>query len=143
MKSKQGKLQNVESLAKMSKRIEIWERQKCLKLKPNFVLWQSLKSWKGFQNWPFQPQNLLSDWKMVHCTLESCLENIWTMIKNKILSHSFRAGLVTAMTRLGYSDDDIFKIGRWHSQSFVNYLKTARIKRMKIAKEMAGKMATL
>ena len=63
--------------------------------------------------------------------------------KNKILSHSFRAGLVTAMTRLGYSDDDICRIGRWHSQSFVNYLKTARIKRMKIAKEMAGKMATL
>ena len=63
--------------------------------------------------------------------------------KSKFLSHSFRAGLATAMAKLGYSDDDICKIGRWHSQSFVHYVKTARIKRMKVAKEMAGKMANL
>ena len=63
--------------------------------------------------------------------------------ETKILSHSFRAGLATAMAKLGYTDDEICKIGRWNSQAFIHYVKTARLKRMKIAREMAEKMASI
>ena len=81
--------------------------------------------------------------KLFNHDLEKLLGKHIDYKETKILSHSFRAGLATAMAKLGYSDEDICKIGRWNSQAFVNYVKTARLKRMKIAKEMAGKMANL
>jgi hypothetical protein len=81
--------------------------------------------------------------KLFNNDLEKLLGKHIDYKKTKILSHSFRAGLATAMAKLGYSDDEICKIGRWNSQAFVNYVKTARLKRMKIAKEMAEKMSSI
>jgi hypothetical protein len=37
----------------------------------------------------------------------------------QVTAHSFRAGLATMMSNAGYSDDDIMKIGRWHSTVFL------------------------
>ena len=58
-----------------------------------------------------------------------------------ILSQSFRAGLASDMAKANYSDEEICKIGRWNSTAFEAYVKTARLKRMKIAKEMAKRLA--
>lgn len=84
---------------------------------------------------------LLYTGKQFNKDLEKLLGKHIDYKSTKILSHSFRAGLATAMAKLGYSDEEICKIGRWNSTAFVNYVKTARIKRMKIAREMATKMS--
>ena len=86
---------------------------------------------------------LLYTCKQFNKDLEKLLGKHIDYKSTKILSHSFRAGLATAMAKLGYSDEEICKIGRWNSSAFVNYVKTARVKRMKIAKEMARKMNEL
>jgi hypothetical protein len=37
----------------------------------------------------------------------------------QVTAHSFRAGLATMMSKAGYSDDEIMKMGRWHSTAFL------------------------
>ena len=54
-----------------------------------------------------------------------------------ITSHSFRAGLATEMARVGYSDADIMAVGRWHSSAYLHYIKSDRVKRMKIGQQLA------
>ena len=60
--------------------------------------------------------------------------------KGKITSHSFRAGLATEMGRLGYKDEEIKAIGRWSSDAYLSYVKCARLKRMKVAKELSSSL---
>ena len=84
---------------------------------------------------------LLYTGKQFNSDLQKLLGKHIDYKQTKILSHSFRAGLATAMAKLGYSDEEICKIGRWNSTAFVAYVKTARIKRMKIAREMAKKLS--
>ena len=55
----------------------------------------------------------------------------------KVTSHSFRAGLATEMARVGYSDADIMTIGRWHSSAYLQYIKSDRVKRMRIGQQLA------
>ena len=57
--------------------------------------------------------------------------------KGKISSHSFRAGLATEMAKLGFQDQEIMNIGRWRSSAYLSYVKCPRVKRMKIAKQLA------
>ena len=57
--------------------------------------------------------------------------------RGKITSHSFRAGLATEMGRLGYKDEEIKAVGRWSSEAYLHYVKCARLKRMKVAKQLA------
>ena len=63
--------------------------------------------------------------------------------QGKVLAHSFRSGLATSMAQLGYSDGEIQQIGRWTSQAYLRYVKTARTKRSRIARELAGRMESL
>ena len=60
--------------------------------------------------------------------------------KSKLTSHSFRAGLATELAGLGYSDQDIMVLGRWRSDAYLHYVKTARTKRMKVVEEVARKV---
>ena len=53
-----------------------------------------------------------------------------------VLSHSFRAGLATAMSKAGFSDDLIRQTGRWRSNAFLCYIKTARTSRALMAKDL-------
>ena len=57
--------------------------------------------------------------------------------RGKITSHSFRAGLATEMGKLGYKDEEIKAVGRWSSEAYLHYVKCARLKRMKVAKQLA------
>jgi hypothetical protein len=60
--------------------------------------------------------------------------------KNKILAHSFRAGLATVMAQNGYSDSEIMRIGRWHSSAFLAYVKLERVKRIAISREIIQRL---
>ena len=60
--------------------------------------------------------------------------------KGKITSHSFRAGLATEMAKLGYADQDIMNIGRWRSSAYLSYVKCPRVKRMRVAKQLASNL---
>ena len=63
--------------------------------------------------------------------------------RGKITSHSFRAGLATEMAKMGYSDSDIMNIGRWKSAAYLDYVKTPRLRRMKVAQELASGLLAL
>ena len=67
-------------------------------------------------------------------------EDIKTFLNDKvdlsqgpITSHSFRAGLSTMMAKAGCSDTEIKLAGRWTSNAFKSYVKTARPKRAALA----------
>ena len=66
--------------------------------------------------------------------LKSLLSKHLDYNKNKILAHSFRAGLATLMAKNNYSDSEIMRIGRWNSQAFLLYVKLDRVKRMKTSR---------
>ena len=61
--------------------------------------------------------------------------------KSPVTAHSFRAGLATFMAKAGYEDSEIMKIGRWHSEAFLAYIKTPREVRAKLAEELASRVA--
>ena len=63
--------------------------------------------------------------------------------QGRILAHSCRSGLATSMAQMGYSDTKIQQIGRWTSQAYLRYVKTARTKRSRIARELASRMEVL
>ena len=61
--------------------------------------------------------------------------------KGAITSHSFRAGLATWMARAGFSDEEIMLTGRWKSQAFLRYIKTARTTRAIQAADLVARLA--
>jgi hypothetical protein len=73
--------------------------------------------------------------------LRSLLENEVDYEKSPITAHSFRRGLATFMAKHGYTDEEIMKIGRWHSDAFKVYIDTPREVRAKLAEELAAKVA--
>ena len=58
-----------------------------------------------------------------------------------LTSHSFRAGLATWMAKAGYSDDQIQMTGRWKSEAFKRYIKTARVARAAQAADLVLRLA--
>ena len=72
--------------------------------------------------------------------VKNLLQNHVDYSRGKITSHSFRAGLATEMGRLGYKDEEIKAVGRWSSEAYLHYVKCARLKRMKVAKELASSL---
>ena len=63
--------------------------------------------------------------------------------KNKFLSHSFRAGMASMMALAGYSDEEIMRQGRWHSQAFKLYCKTGRSTRLREQRDLARTLTNL
>ena len=72
--------------------------------------------------------------------LKAILKETVDWNKHKLTSHSFRAGLATELAKLGYSDQAIMLLGRWRSDAFLHYVKTARTKRMNVVQEVAKKV---
>ena len=64
-------------------------------------------------------------------------------LEGMLASHSFRSGVVTIMGRLGYSEDDIKRQGRWTSEAFRAYLKMGRAVRMEEQYGLATRIASL
>ena len=60
--------------------------------------------------------------------------------EKKFLSHSFRAGFASMMAEAGYSDQEIMRQGRWHSEAFKAYCKTGRGSRLKEQRDLERKL---
>ena len=60
-----------------------------------------------------------------------------------VATHSFRAGIVSVMGVLGYTDEEIMRQGRWRSSSFLEYVKLGRAARLQEQWKLANKISTL
>jgi len=58
-------------------------------------------------------------------------------VKGRFSTHSFRSGIPTIMGKLGHSEKEIKKVGRWSSRAFNAYVKGTRTQRWEIAKKIA------
>ena len=52
--------------------------------------------------------------------------------------HSYRSGVPSLLGSLGYTTEQIMCVGRWSSNSYECYIKTARTKRQRMAREVAA-----
>ena len=60
----------------------------------------------------------------------------WIRYGGKISSHSFRAGLASALARGGVNDAEIKSMGRWTSEAFKRYVLLPRLTRCRMAKNV-------
>lgn len=74
--------------------------------------------------------------------LKSLLKGVVDYSKSPLTSHSFRRGLATFMAKTGYSDEDIMRVGRWHSQAFKAYITAPREIRGRLAAQLAAKVSS-
>ena len=82
------------------------------------------------------------------CTGRMFNSDIKVLLKGKIdhslrplTTHSFRAGMATMMARACCSDEQIQLAGRWSSDAFKLYIKTARPQRAMMAAEVWGRLS--
>ena len=75
--------------------------------------------------------------------IKHLLQDVIDYNKGKLLSHSFRSGLVTAMARAGFSQENIQLVGRWSSEAYLNYIKQGRSARFETMKEISSRMTEL
>ena len=80
---------------------------------------------------------------MFNSDIQFLLKNDFDYSKGKLLSHSFRSGLATAMARAGFSQEQIMLVGRWSSDSYLNYIKQGRSARFETMRQISLKMAEL
>jgi hypothetical protein len=76
--------------------------------------------------------------KRFNSILKSCLNKNIPPGAGFYSGHSFRAGIPSMLGSLGYSTKEIMCVGRWSSNSYECYVKTARTKRQKMAREIAS-----
>ena len=79
--------------------------------------------------------------KLFNKDLKVLLKDVVDYSNSPITSHSFRRGLATFMAKHGYSDEDIMKVGRWHSGAFKAYITSPREIRGKLAAQLASKVS--
>ena len=75
--------------------------------------------------------------------IRSLLADVVDYSKGKLLSHSFRSGMATAMARAGFSQEEIMLVGRWTSDSYLAYIKQGRSARFETMRNIASKMSEL
>ena len=79
----------------------------------------------------------------LNSTIQHLLKEEISYLEGTIATHSFRSGVVTIMGRLGYSEDDIKRQGRWTSEAFRAYLKMGRAIRLEEQYSLATRIASL
>ena len=52
------------------------------------------------------------------------------MGKGKMTTHSFRAGKASELAKHGFSEQEIKRVGRWHSNAYLSYTKLPRQERL-------------
>ena len=60
-----------------------------------------------------------------------------------IRTHSFRAGLTSALAKAGVSDEVLKSLGRWHSSAYNDYIKLGRNLRLSTQAELIEKIAMM
>lgn len=58
------------------------------------------------------------------------------MGRGKFSTHSFRAGKATELAKNGFSEEQIKRTGRWHSDAYLSYTKLPRQQRLLDAKQI-------
>ena len=58
----------------------------------------------------------------------------------KLSSHSFQAGLATALAQLGVGEEEIKAMGRWKSEAFNLYVKRGRVGNRQAQQKMFGQI---
>ena len=81
--------------------------------------------------------------KWLNGFLRQALGRIVDYEKETVSSHSFRAGVATAMARCGYSDEEIQRQGRWRSEAFLKYIRLGRSQRLEQQRTLAEKLALI
>ena len=75
--------------------------------------------------------------------LKSLLKDSIKYSDGFVSTHSFRAGIVSVMSRLGYQDEEIKRQGRWSSDAFKAYCKTGRASRLNEQWTLATEISNL
>lgn len=81
--------------------------------------------------------------KQFNCDLRLLLSEHFDYAAKSVSSHSFRAGISTAMARCGFSDEEIKLQGRWSSDAFSRYIRQARSIRLSAQKKISEAMAAI
>ena len=110
-----------------------------------------VEAWKMWRNYvdadaPLSPDLPLFSFKSGKLPTPTWLNNkIRWLLRNdvhygslQVLSHSFRAGLVSVLARLGISEEKIKVIGRWKSNAWKLYAKSGRMVRWTEMRHLAG-----
>ena len=85
-------------------------------------------------------KSLLSrDW--LNAVLKNLLDPV--LDYGVIRSHSFRAGLTSALAKAGVSDEVLQSLGRWHSQAYNAYIKLGRSLRLSTQEELVRKISLM
>ena len=80
--------------------------------------------------------------KMFNDDIRTLLKSTFDYRDQRILSHSFRAGVPTVLARNGFSKEVIKAQGRWSSSAYRAYTKEGRGTRLKNQLEVAECLAT-
>ena len=75
--------------------------------------------------------------------LKRALEKVINYEEFTVSSHSFRAGVASAMARCGYSDEEIQRQGRWRSDAFLKYIRLGRSQRLEQQRKLADELADI
>lgn len=72
--------------------------------------------------------------------LKLLLSSRFDYVKEGILAHSFRAGMTSALAKIGVSDTVLQRQGRWKSAAFLSYCKQGRYNNVRTVVELNKKV---
>ena len=104
------------------------------------------EKWREMSRVPIEPEmpvfrkedGTLLTAKHLNAVLKTLLVKDVDYEGGSVATHSFRAGLTSVMGRLGYSNEEIMRQGRWQSSSFMAYLKLGRAERVEQQYKLAS-----
>ena len=100
---------------------------------------QAWYSWRNTANFPLESDKpVIREASGVAYTGAAFQKDLHTIIgptiqrmgKGKMTTHSFRAGKASELAKHGYSEKEIKRVGRWHSNAYLNYTKLPRQERL-------------
>jgi len=71
-----------------------------------------------------------------NCLLKRWLGDCLDFSSTSVTGHSFRAGIPSILSSLGFPDEDLMSVGRWSSRAFLCYTKLPRTNRLAMAKAL-------
>ena len=111
------------------------------------VAWNNLRNAWGDQEKDTEPLAQLSDGgltrEMFNSILRKLLAGVVDYDKHLVLSHSFRSGIATCLSRLGCNPETVMAQGRWSSASYMAYIKQGRTTRWSEQQKISLQLAEM
>ena len=73
-----------------------------------------------------------------YCLLKKWLGDCLDFSSTSVTGHSFRAGIPSILSSLGFPDEDLMALGRWSSGAFLCYTKLPRTNKLAMAKALGN-----